>query len=158
MKLIIKVVIFLSILSCTTSKKVVKVKYQSDFLTDNLNSSFKKKTFWIKIPKDYEVINEDYNPEYKEVIYKYLDSSIIYITDNNLSGSSLNAFNKKAIGVDIVSKKLNDSINYFGKQRDGKYWKEAFYGEIVVGYLNVSANMKQEFDKAITSLIRKKVQ
>jgi hypothetical protein len=152
---IIVFVILAIIFSCSAQKDFVKIKYQNNFLTNSKSKPFKKKVFVLKIPNKFAIIKEDYNPEYKEVVYKYSDSSIIYITDNNLSGSSLNGSNKLSIGIEIISKKLNDTIELSGKQKDNKCWKESFFDEIVIGYLNVPENKKVEFDKAIASIIRR---
>ncbi len=110
----------------------------------------------MSIPKGFTVDKEDYNPEFKEIVYTYEDSAKIYISDNALSGSSLNGDNKLRQGITSIKREnLNDSIYMEGLQDNGKYWKENILNDIVVGYVNVPESRKNEFDVAISSIVRK---
>ncbi len=146
------------IISCATNKiKGFKnVTYTSKFQTSSLDNPFEKRTYKMSIPKGFLVDKEDLNPEYKEVVYKYDNSIKIYITDNVLGGSTLNGDNKLNEGITSINRKsLKDSVYMYGVQKDDKYWKENILNDIVVGYLNVPKERKEEFDKAIATIIRK---
>lgn len=69
-----------------------------------------------------------------------------------MHGSSLNGDNKLEQGITIRRKALKDSFYLNGKQKDGKYWREDILNDIVIGYVNVPADEKAKFDKAISTL------
>ena len=129
------------------------IKYTSEFQTSSVEKPFKVKTYTMFIPKGFTIDKEDFNPEYKEVVYNYPNSIKVYITDNTLGGSSLNGDNKLDKGITTIRREnMQDSIYMSGQQKDNKYWKENILNDIVVGYLNVPENRKEEFDKAMASL------
>ena len=145
------------ITNCASNKEdssLKKVLYNSEFPTSSANGSFEKRNFEMYIPKGYNLIDEDYNPEFKEVVYEYEQGSI-YITDNNLAGSPLNGDNKRANDISIVKRlSLTDSVYMNGKNND-LYWKENILNDIVVGYFNVSNENKKVFDEALSSIKRR---
>ncbi len=146
------------IISCCSTANIKgfkKVSYVSNFQTNSKSKPFEKRKFFLNVPKNFKILNEDFNPEFKEVVYLYQNGAKIYLTDNNLNGSPLNGDNKLNQGISYVQRKnLNDSISMHGKQKDGNYWREDILNEVVIGYLNVPEDMKSDFDKAILSLKR----
>lgn len=157
-RILICVLISYFAFSCKSSdvQGFSNVTYKSNFQTASSEKPFEKRVYRMSIPKGYNLDKDDYNPEYKEIVYNYDDSSRIYITDNALGGSSLNGDNKMAQGINSIKRKsLNDSLYMKGMQKDGKYWKENILNDIVIGYLNVPKERKADFDKAIASLVRK---
>lgn len=89
--------------------------------------------------------------------YRYPDSTVIYISDNQLS--DLNYDNIERAGLraqrftysKITAKSFNDSLILEGKDANGLYWKEVFIGRICIGYYKVKEDRKEAFDKAIKS-------
>ncbi len=158
-KVFLILMVFSFTMTCKTSDIVgfKDVKYTTDFLTSSKEEPFKEKTYVISIPKGFKIDKEDFNPEYKEIIYNYENGMKIYITDNTMGGSALNGDNKLAQGITVIKRKsLRDSIYMKGKQKDGyRYWKENILNDVVIGYLNVSKERKAEFDKSIASIVRK---
>ena len=41
------------------------------------------------------------------------------------------------------------------QHKKGNYWKNKFDGEVNIGYLNIPQERKEEFDKIISSVIKK---
>ncbi|NJY61897.1 hypothetical protein HC174_03890 [Salinimicrobium sp. CDJ15-81-2] len=143
------------VLGCGTSADLKKVYYTSDFLSST-KKGFETHSYVISVPRKYKLIKEDFNPEYKEIIYEYKDSIKFYITDDTFGGSSLNGDNKLRSGITSISRTdLNDTTKMGGVQQDGRYWKEYILGDVVVGYLNVPENRKEEFDLTLQSINRK---
>ncbi|WP_167342233.1 hypothetical protein [Nonlabens sp. SY33080] len=50
---------------------------------------------------------------------------------------------------------LVDTIKNSGKDRNNLYWLEYVLGDVVIGYVNVPEEQKEQFEKAIASLDRK---
>jgi len=95
--------------------------YKSKFQTTSLGKPFEKRVYRMSIPNGFNINKEDYNPEYKEIVYSYGDSIKIYITDNAFGGSSLNGNNKIAEGINSIKRKnLNDSLYMKGMANIGK--------------------------------------
>lgn len=147
-------ILMISCASNQQNKNLKKVTYSSEFQTASVSNPFEKRTFTVMLPKGFSIDKEDFNPEFKEVVYKYNHGSI-YITDNNLNGSPLNGDNKIASGITVVQRaSLEDSL-YIGGKNKGLYWKENILNDIVIGYLNVPEYRKKDFDEAIASIRRK---
>lgn len=145
--------------SCATTKTIntKKVVYKSKFLTESIEKPFEERAYSFYLPKGFKKDDNDFNSEYNEVVFKYPNDVIFYITDNAIGGSSLNGNNKLNEGItSIIREKENDSLYLKGKQKDGKFWKENILNDIVIGYLNVSKEDKEKFDKAISTLKRDK--
>lgn len=142
--------------SCVLNKRegnLKKVTYTSKFQIASIKKPFEKRSFTLLIPRGY-IVKKDFNPEYKEVVYKYKNGSI-YITDNNITGSDLNGKNKLANGITFTQRtSLQDSI-YMKGQNNNLYWKENILNDIVIGYLDVPKEHKKLFDKALESLKRR---
>lgn len=113
----------------------------------------------IEVPKGGKLIKGtydftgDYHVEYR---ITYPDSSILYIGNNNETGSRLNVVNRVAIGINALYKDHPlDSLYFEGKQTNDRVWKENILGDFIVGYVNVPFDKKQEFDKALLTVKRK---
>ncbi|MCB9351686.1 MAG: hypothetical protein H6573_29945 [Lewinellaceae bacterium] len=88
---------------------------------------------------------------YIEYRVSYPDNSVFYLSNDIWNGSRLNVENLIAIGINGHTKETPmDTVLYSGGE--GKFWKEQFIGDIVIGYVNASPSMKDEFENAITSL------
>ena len=141
-------------INCVSNK--TKDEKRIIYYKSSIDEPLKKKKYQMTIPKGFSVENEDFNNEYNQVKYVYKNNMIIYITDNYIGGSGLNGDNKLDAGIDIIYRKsFNDSVYMHGQQKDNRYWKENILEDIVVGYLNVHTEYKEEFDKALESLIEK---
>lgn len=93
----------------------------------------------------------------KEIRYIYPDSSIIYITNEERKGSSLNTLNKMKEAIDsYIESYKSDTLYYKGIQEDGRFWAENFLGEIIIGYVNCPQDRKELFDKSLKTIRRKK--
>ena len=81
----------------------------------------------------------------------YPDSSVIYITDDDKSGGSLNTVKAEQYGEEIYFKILSsDSLNIDGI-RHGLCWREKRVNKVVIGYLNVPLERKRIFDQALAT-------
>ena len=133
------------------------IKYIGIFPEEN--NYHHKKIFYLDIPKggyldNRKTLTGDYHSEYRFV---YSDSSIIYITNDESRGSTLNFKNRVDSGIDFYQKKhLLDTLSHTSLQKDGRSWKETVVGEIVVGYINVSSDKKELYDKALATIREKK--
>lgn len=130
------------------------INYKGLFPDEIDEGHYMKKTYHIKVPLggdlNRDVITGDFHTEYRII---YPDSSIIYITNDEGRGSPLNFENLYNIGIqDYHKQHLLDTLNYEGQQDDGRFWKVNVVGEIVVGYLNVIEEKKQQFDESLFSL------
>src|SRR5690606_7507434 len=154
---ILLVIMFL-VLGCRTSsnQNLKKVVYTSDFQVASSSKPFEKKTYILMIPKGFSVENEDFNPEYKEVVYIYKNGTKVYITDNTMGGSALNGDNKLNGRISAIKRQsLQDSVYMGGQQKNGLYWKEYILNDVVIGYVNVPESRKFEFDQALLTLRQK---
>ncbi|MFN9500756.1 MAG: hypothetical protein ACK57K_05505 [Chryseotalea sp.] len=133
------------------------IRYRGIFPEDNNELT---RTFFMDVPKKGkllkgdELITGDYHTEYR---ISYPDSSIIYITNDEWSGSILNVNNLGKIGINAYHKKhLLDTLDHRGKQSNGKFWRDYVIGKLVVGYINVPINRLSEFDKSLESIRARK--
>lgn len=145
------VIIFLFANSCTPDyyRRIVFTHYSS-----NVNKQEKIK-YSAEIPKGYTLkIYSASGETGMENQYLYPDSSMFYISD---FGSTINEQNIQNEGY--ASKKFeysmqvvgltNDTLILSGRNQSGAYWKEVLIGKVSIGYLNVSKEKKDFFDKAI---------
>ena len=150
-------IIFASILitfffwSCVGQKTTVREKYTHLFETNNFSKPFIKKTFYSDLPRGFKKDKKDYNPDSKEIRYYYKDSIIIYITDN-IYGSDINGDNKVVSGYKSPEIVLEGTSIKRGTQKDGKFWAEYNFHGVLIGYLNVPKQRKEEFEKAMYSI------
>ncbi len=142
MKKIINLIILgILIISCSTKNYTY---YYTNF---DLNKRLK---IFSKVPNNYVIITK--NKEEKNLIYK--DSSIIFFSFDNLGGSRVNRINRIEKDIEINRKTYNDTLILEGVNNKNLYWKECFFDDIVVGYLNVSLNNKNKYDNFIKSIKR----
>lgn len=153
----LKFLIFILIFSsCSSEKEITKVYYTH---ISSTTSEQKGINYSIEIPKGFRLKVYKAGGEAGESReYRYLDSSVIYISD---FGSSLNESNIEIGGYsskkfDFSMKQnrlIGDSLILTGRTKSG-YWKEINIGAMAVGYLNVSDQKKEVFDEALKTLKR----
>ncbi|MEJ0055868.1 MAG: hypothetical protein WDN75_09590 [Bacteroidota bacterium] len=132
------------------SKQVIKYRTY-----ERQNDRERKILYCLSVPKGGKLLTVTGSHE-KEIEVSYPDSSFIYITNEANGGSHLNYKNVSSLGKDVYTNKLlKDTLLLQGSQSDGRFWKESKIGQIVVGYVNASPDKKEEYDKALASLIRK---
>lgn len=111
----------------------------------------------VELPKGFK--KKQANIEgFCEYRFSYKDKSAIYITTNIYKGSRLNYGNLYKIGIDGYNHRktyMSDTIKNNGKNSQNLYWLEHILGDIVVGYVDIPENRKEEFDKIILSIKRK---
>ncbi len=160
-------IIFLQILnillliSCTTNSNIGIVFVGS-----------KKEKFTMDVPKNYHFIRHQITWE-KEDYYIYKDSAYIYISDFDISPNYNNIAN---LGDSILSyrfqnkelyrevnnllgedrfKIVSDTLELYGINVNGLFWKDIKIGNISIGYNNVSEEEKVIYDKAINTFKKK---
>lgn len=96
----------------------------------------------VNVPKNGILKKDRYNftgedrLEYRIV---FPDSSVFFINNNFEKISRLNMVNMYELGINSLRKKQElDTLQYKGVQKNGKFWKEQYFGSIVIGYSNVS--------------------
>lgn len=112
-----------------------------------------KVRYLLYVPEGYE-LSKAKDPHYQEHRAKYPDNSIIYITNDEKSGGSINTAKVDEFGDAIFLRILdNDTLDIEGF-KNGTHWRERKMNQIVVGYINVLPNKKKAYDKAISTLRR----
>jgi hypothetical protein len=116
-------------------------------------------TYYLDVPKGGKFQKPPFkrmteHAEERRVLYR--DSSLIYIVNEPIFGAKLNLINCWGIGRGPHGRRGYDSISYSGLQKDGRYWRQDFVGKIAIGYINVSKENKELFDKALATLRRRK--
>lgn len=151
-------ILALIIFSCSSNKKLVTDDYIMVQFKEKFHYGNKTvvQDYTLAVPKGGRLtkgrydFTGDHHTEYRIL---YPDSSIIYIGNNNWSGSKLNIINRVESGIRGINKKhVNDSLYFEGTQKSGKYWKENFLGDIVVGYVNVKPEAKENYDVSLRSV------
>ena len=120
------------------------------------------------VPKNYHFIRHQITWE-KEDYYIYKDSAYIYISDFDISPNYNNIAN---LGDSILSyrfqnkelyrevnnllgedrfKIVSDTLELYGINVNGLFWKDIKIGNISIGYNNVSEEEKVIYDKAINT-------
>lgn len=138
------------------AQKTRRVSFTT-FESDSLNSN--RITFCIEVPRKYDRIkmHSDIHSGLQNKVIYYSDLSIIYIGNNIHEGSILNFQNRLNAGYASFSKGSDlDTLTMNGSQSNGNVWREDIVGHVVIGYINVPANRKLEYDKALSTLRRKK--
>jgi hypothetical protein len=141
------------IFSCTSTKDLVNIKYS---VYSNLTK--KNYTYKVNVKKGFKIKEIHGGNEWIQKEYIYADNSIFYISDEN-GNTSLNYNNIRNDKIEsdksIMAFSLNDTITLQGIDKKGNYWKNKFDGEVNIGYLNIPKEKKEEFDKIISSVIKK---
>lgn len=93
-----------------------------------------------KIPAGYvrkKTVNQDGYCEYQ---FRYPDKSILYISSNTLTGSSLNHQHRLEAGINTYSLNRNqlDTIDNQGVQQNDRFWREVVNGSFSVGFVDAS--------------------
>jgi len=138
--------------------------------------------YTLDIPSDfvsYEIIEPGGGEPGKTIIYKYRDSSIIYISESGMnepntpnylniinlqdSLSMLHLQHKKIIleiNERIGSDKLivrGDTSIVSGINNDSLFWKEYMIHEVSCGYMNVTKEKRRVYDKCLKTFKQKKI-
>ncbi|HAF28302.1 MAG TPA: hypothetical protein DCG75_04560 [Bacteroidales bacterium] len=156
--------IYLGIIIFTSCNSVAQTLVKYD--TYSNNQSIKVK---MKIPSEFDLKRYEVTVE-KENQYFYMDSSIIYISNftNNPNYSNIKQLGDsianyrfqdeeltKSINEQMnkeVVKPLPDSLVLFGIDENNLFWKDIKIGKISIGYLKVSEDKKELFDKSLKTV------
>ena len=143
--------------SCSSSKSLLFNSKTLNF--ENCLSKEKNyKYIELNLPKGF-IKKKVENHGFCEYRFEYQNKSTIYVSTDIYSGSRLNSDNLNSIGVNTyaISRSiiLVDTIKNSGKDRNNLYWLEYVLGDVVIGYVNVPEEQKEQFEKAIASLDRK---
>ena len=152
MKNIYLIFIFV-IFSCSSTKDLIGVKYAKYSNTTKKNYIYK-----IYIKKGFTVKEIHGGNEWKQKEYKYPDSSTFYISDED-GNTSLNydniRDNKIQSDKSFMAFANKDTITLQGVDKKGNYWKNRFDGEVNIGYLNITKERKEEYEKMLSSVLKK---
>lgn len=146
-----RIIILLTILSCSTPKELTKVKFSYTLSTVKEQ---KKKTCYLNVPKGYELsVYKAGGESGVSHVYKYSDSSFIYISDmvNNYNAVQIleGGFSSKKTQYQLEVDSLKKELNLFGKDKNGFYWRELCVGNLMIGYSKVTETKKTLYDKTI---------
>ncbi len=167
MKIIIYLMLFSFISSCTSSQGIITVHYKRKNANE---SNSQNKTYYMTLPKGFKLLTLVGENELEKQ-YIYSDSSKIYISDfaisllnyNNIRLMGENTANKRfesialkeKIAMELGKEYKSDTLTLQGKMANGLYWKDIKTGYLSIGYVNVCENEKKEFDKALASFSTK---
>jgi len=137
----LSIFLVLFLISCTTSRKTVRI-----------NCHLNITSFNIRIPKyhDFKILKADAESGV-EYIYWYDDSAAFYISTFK-GGSSLNYANIRNLKGAYAKRSISDSIKLNGIDFNGKYWREQKYNNIYIGYVNVKAKDYFRFDNSFNTI------
>jgi hypothetical protein len=141
MKIAKYIIVFLFV-SCSTTKNMTHVKYNSYVG----NTALKLR---MEIPKGYKQIILERGTDLEKQ-YWYPDSSVIYITSDLIS--YLNNDNIRATGRSGDRDFLLDSLTLGGIDKNGLYWKDIKMKKMCVGYVSVPKSKKKQFEDALKSI------
>lgn len=129
--------------SCSAQKPLKFVTHKSDYFLD--------------LPSGYELRKLKDDDGYQEYQAMYPDGSIVYITDDNKSGGSMNKAKEEKYGTNVYLQILSsDTLTLKGEHLDGKVWREDKLDKVVIGYIDVPISQKDRYDKILATLRRKK--
>jgi hypothetical protein len=135
------------------SNKVDVIKFKEKRFTEGSSYS---QNYLLTVPDGGKLVKLNTGHIYKEYQLIFPDSSVIYITNNIESGSRLNYKNRyKDNAIIIRRSNENDSLLLGGMQTNGRFWKEYFIKDMVVGYCNVNADNKIIYDETLSTLRKK---
>lgn len=152
MKNLLLIVVF-TCFSCLSTKGLIVVKY-----TGYNNLTQKSYVYKTYIKKGFIVEEIHGGNEWKQKVYKYPDSSIFYISneEGNTSFNYDNIRNDKIqSNKSLMAFANKDTIIVQGVDKNGNYWKNKFDGKVNVGYLNITKDRKEEFESILSSLVKK---
>lgn len=88
------------------------------------------------------------------ISFIYPDGSELFISNAFYDGTSINVKNRSYSNQPRIADL--DSLNSFGIQENKLLWREFIVGKVAVGYLNVPPEKKEQYEKALATLRRKK--
>lgn len=133
--------IFIFLYSCKVNKPFKSVDFP---LT-------KKSKLLIDIPKNYYFSHLCCGAEYESYVFRYSDSSMIYITDGPAAGENWDNIKNDSLDTKLLIANLDkDTLILSGIDKKGLYWKNSFYGTFGVGYKNVPKEKKEMFEKCVS--------
>jgi hypothetical protein len=140
------------LICCTSNKNFETVKYSG-----HNNSKRFDYVYRIHILKGFEIKEVHGGNEWIEKAFIYPDRATIYIS-NEPGNTSLNYKNirndEMQSDLSIRAFFSNDTITLKGKDKNGRFWKNVFDGNVNVGYLNVPKERMDEFDGFIKSILK----
>lgn len=147
----------LFVISCASHKSLIEgftlVRYKESIPAgDTINQQH----YIIDVPKGGSL--EKYRDSHISTEYRitYPDSSVIYITNENVGGSRINWTNRERAKTLNPPKSIGDTLYLFGTQDNGLHWRDNFMGEMVAGYANVKPAKLYLYERALKSLRRYK--
>ncbi|MCU0437216.1 MAG: hypothetical protein MUC49_04830 [Raineya sp.] len=147
MKKILLFGFFLSLMGCLKSNKVIYKAFDTSFDT----CQEQKIVCFAKIPKPYKLEKFEDQHSHLSFTFHFPDSTILYISNDILSGHRLNAQNIKNEGK-IYRIPYKDTLYLSGKQPHYLYWAEIAYPKVIIGYLNAPENRKTFYDNFLKNL------
>lgn len=144
--------------SCISSKKlidgyeVIRYKERSPYVPE-----YKLQEYLLDVPKGGKLTKANAGDYCREYRVSYSDSSVLYIINDRDAGSRLNYENRFKKNIkSIIRDPQSDSLVIAGVQEDGRYWKEKYVGEMVVGYVNAKAGQLPAYENSLLTLRKAK--
>lgn len=111
----------------------------------------------VSLEIDYGYTRKFWTPAHsREYYFIYKDSSVFYVSNNDLSGSPLNAANRFNANESLFKSgripASSDTLILQGVDVLGRHWKEMYFGHLVIGYLKADDEQKKSFERTIGSL------
>jgi hypothetical protein len=138
---------FLLLYSCLTQRQLkMPAFYNGTKYVHKLAIPFEHKTV------KWQNRNAELMEKFSEA--RMSDGSVVYITNDKQSGGGVSDYKIERYGNSYSFNYylFNDTASLAGSH-NGKYWKEIKYYNIVVGYYNVSPEMRTEYDKILNGII-----
>ena len=148
-------VLLIFLFSCKIYRENTRVKFTH--IASNTKKQ-KKINYFLVVPNGYKLnIFEAGGEVGLEYRYIYPDSSIIYISDLEISlnfeNIAKNGLSAKKFEFKMRQDALKgDTLTISGKDEKGCYWKEIMIGTVEFGYKNVTENKKGIFDNVLKSI------
>ena len=147
--------LFFTLVSFQVRGQEIKiVKYQGlESRSENKNP--RKICVYMSIPNGFD--KKEFNGLHSGengISFKYFDSSELYISNAFYDGTAINIKNRYYSNKPRIADA--DTVDSFGVQENKLFWRELIVGKVVVGYLNVPLDKKEQYDKALLTLRKKK--
>jgi hypothetical protein len=165
-KISIALIFSISIYAC--SRQIVAVYYQTKAPHYLQLEPIK---YLMKIPAGYKKTTLIGGHNELEKQFVYADSSKIYISDfpvsqltyKNILSINDSTAKRRLSNIELQAKIAHElgksyvpqDIMLEGKSADGMFWKDIRLGVLCIGYVNVPANKKIVFEKALASFAKK---
>jgi hypothetical protein len=134
------------LLSCNTNRiptRKILFKDSFDYYEKRISQKYS-----IEFPKEgiLKKSRYDFTGEGKlEYRILFPDSSVFFINNNFENISRLNRVNMFETGVKSLNRtQVFDTLLYKGTQKNGRFWKEHYLGDLVIGYSNVKDSLVAE--------------